>query len=45
MSETPIVKDKVDARQGKAGLGVRYVLIGGLILVVVAFALVAMFTH
>ena len=40
MSETPLRKDKTDARQGKSGLGVRYVLVAGLILVIIAFALV-----
>jgi hypothetical protein len=44
MSEIPIRKDQTDARQGKTGLGVRYVLAGGLILVIVAFALVYFFS-
>jgi hypothetical protein len=43
MSESPMRKDKVEARQGKSGLGVRYVLAAGLILVIVAFALVWLF--
>ncbi len=45
MSDSPTRKDKVEARQGKSGVGVRYVLIGGLILVIVAFALVALLTR
>ncbi len=45
MSETPIRKDKVDARQGKSGLGVRYVLIGGLVLAIVALAIIALFVR
>lgn len=40
MSETPVTKPTVEARQGKTGLNVRYVLIGGLVLVIVAFALI-----
>ena len=38
MSERPTRLDQQDARQGKSGVGVRNVLVGGLILVVVAFA-------
>ena len=45
MSERPVRKDKVEVSQGKANVGVRYVLIGGLVLVIVAFALVAIFTR
>ena len=37
MSERPTLVDKTDARQGKAGVGVRYVLIGGMALVIVIF--------
>lgn len=37
MSETPTKIDKTEARQGKSGVGVRYVLIGGLTLVILAF--------
>ncbi len=40
MNEQPIKLDKTDARQGKSGLGVRYVLFGGLILVVLAFLVI-----
>lgn len=40
MSETPVTKPTTEARQGKTGLNVRYVLIGGLVLVIVAFALI-----
>ena len=40
MSESPIRKDKVQARQGKSGLGVIYTVIAGTVLVIVAFALV-----
>ncbi len=40
MSERPTRLDKTEASAGKSGLGVRYVLIGGLVLVIVAFALV-----
>ena len=43
MSDRPTKLEKTEARQGRAGLGVRYVLIGGLILVIVAFAAVALF--
>lgn len=43
MSNTPEVKNTVEASQGKSGMGVRYVLIGGLVLVIVAFALVYAF--
>ncbi len=45
MSEAPIVKSTDDARQGATGLNVRYVLIAGLVLVIVAFALVYSFGH
>ena len=37
MSQTPTKIDKTDASQGKTGVGVRKVLIGGLVLVIVAF--------
>ncbi len=40
MSERPTRLDKQDARQGKTGVGVRNVLVGGLILVVLAFAVI-----
>ena len=40
MSEVPVRKDQTSAKQGKSGVGVRYVLVGGLVLVIVAFALV-----
>jgi hypothetical protein len=40
MSNEPTQLDKQDARQGKRGLGVRNVLIVGLVLVCVAFAIV-----
>ena len=33
-----------EVRQGESGQGVRYMLIAGIVLVVIAFALVAMFT-
>ncbi len=36
MSDRPTKIEKTDARQGKAGLGVRYVLIGGLVLIILA---------
>lgn len=45
MDEKPVQLDKVDARQGKANLGVRYVLIGGLILVVLAFIIISLVHH
>ncbi|MBE7220013.1 MAG: hypothetical protein INR64_16205 [Caulobacteraceae bacterium] len=38
MSERPTRLDQQDARQGKTGVGVRNVLVGGLFLVIVAFA-------
>ena len=37
MSDTPTKIDKTEARQGRSGLGVRYVLIGGLVLVIAVF--------
>lgn len=40
MSERPTKLETTEARQGKAGVGVRYVLIGGLVLVIVAFLVV-----
>ena len=40
MDEIPIKVDKTDATQGKTGLGVRYVLIAGLILALIAFVIV-----
>lgn len=42
-TEPPVVKNTSEARQGQHA-GVRYVLIGGLILVVLAFAAVWLFT-
>lgn len=36
MSEQPTRVEKTDARQGKSGLGVRYVLMGGLALIILA---------
>ena len=40
MSDRPSKIEKTEARQGKAGVGVRYVLMGGTALVIVAFAIV-----
>jgi hypothetical protein len=40
MSERPTRVDQQDVRQGKTGVGVRNVLVGGLILVIVAFVAV-----
>lgn len=40
MSERPVKVEKTDARQGKTGVGVRYVLIGGLALVIVLFVVI-----
>ena len=40
MSNQPSKIEKTEARQGKAGVGVRYVLMGGTALVIVAFAIV-----
>ena len=40
MSERPKQLDRTDARQGKTGVGVRNVLIWGLILVIVAFVVI-----
>ena len=46
MSDRPTRIDKTDARAGKSGLGVRYVLIGGLALVIVIFIVMALvMTH
>ncbi|WP_165361358.1 hypothetical protein [Lichenibacterium ramalinae] len=42
MSERPTRLDKTDASAGKSGVGVRYVLIGGLVLVIVLFAVIAL---
>ena len=42
MSERPTRLDKQDASAGKTGLGVRYVLIGGLVLVIVLFVVIAL---
>ena len=43
MSEQPTRLDQQDARQGRSGVGVRNVLVGGLVLVIVAFAAVYFF--
>ena len=43
MADTPEVKTITEARQGATGMNVRYVLIGGLVLVIVAFAMVYAF--
>ena len=43
-TEQPEVKTTVEARQAKS-VGLKNVLIAGLVLVVIAFAGVAMFTH
>lgn len=40
MSERPTKLDQTDARQGKSGVGVRHVLVWGLILVIVAFVVI-----
>ena len=40
MSETPTKLNKTEATQGKTGVGLRYVLIGGLVLVIIAFVIV-----
>ncbi|MCW6507193.1 hypothetical protein [Lichenifustis flavocetrariae] len=40
MSKIPTSLDQQDARQGKTGVGVRNVLVWGLILVVVAFVVI-----
>ena len=42
MSEPPTRLDKTDARAGQSGVGVRYVLIGGLVLVIVIFVVLAL---
>ncbi len=41
MSDGPTRIDPTGAKQGKSGLGVRYVLIGGLALVIVIFVILA----
>ncbi len=41
MSERPTRVDPTGAKQGKSGLGVRYVLIGGMALVIVIFIVLA----
>ncbi len=43
MNDRPIKVEKTDARQGKSGVGVRYVLIGGLALIVIAGILIYAF--
>lgn len=43
MSERPTRIDKTDARAAKSGLGVRYVLIAGMVLIIVAFIFVWFF--
>ena len=43
MSDRPTRIDPTGAKQGRSGLGVRYVLIGGLVLVILAFILVWLF--
>lgn len=42
MSERPTRLDKTEASAGKSGVGVRYVLIGGLVLIVGAFVVLAL---
>jgi hypothetical protein len=42
MANRPVI-NKVEARQGSTKPGLRYVLIGGLVLVIIAFLLVAKF--
>lgn len=41
MSERPTRLDKTEASAGQSGLGVRYVLIGGMALVIVVFIILA----
>lgn len=41
MSERPTRLDKTEASAGKSGLGVRYVLVGGMALVIVIFIILA----
>jgi hypothetical protein len=43
VQDGPVQLDRQDARQGKSGLNVRWVLIGGTFLVILAFALVWLF--
>lgn len=45
MSDRPTRVDKTDARAGRSGVGVRYVLIGGLILVVLALGAAFIFVR
>ena len=40
MSEQPTRLDQQDARQGRSGVGVRNVLVGGLVLIIVAFGVI-----
>lgn len=42
MSDRPTRVEKTDARQGKSGLGVRYVLMGGLTLIIIAGIIIFM---
>ncbi len=45
MTEQPIKLEQTDARQGKTGLGVRYVLMGGLALIILAGIVIFMTVH
>lgn len=42
MSDRPTKLEKTDARQGKVGLGVRYVLIAGMVLIILAGVIIFM---
>ncbi len=43
MQERPIVKNAVEARQGATGHNVRYVLLAGLVLALIAFVAIEYF--
>lgn len=45
MSDRPTKVEKTEARQAKAGVGVRYVLIGGLALIILAGILIYAFVR
>ena len=42
MSERPTRLSKTEVSAGKSGVGVRYVLIGGMVLIVAAFVILAL---
>lgn len=45
MSDRPTKLEKTEARQAKAGVGVRYVLLGGLTLIILAGIIIYVFVR